>query len=44
MQSDQMVLRLNKEQFAALIRALNNPPPPNEKLRQLLAAKAPWEK
>lgn len=44
MQSDQLVFRLNKEQFAALVRALNNPPAPNEKLCELLAAKSPWEK
>jgi uncharacterized protein (DUF1778 family) len=41
---DQQLFVLDAEQYAAFERALANPPPPNAKLRQLLASKAPWEK
>lgn len=41
---DQRLFRFNEEQFAAFSRALDNPPAPNKKLRQLLATKSPWEK
>lgn len=41
---DQQVFVLNSDQHDAFERALANPPPPNAKLRQLLASKAPWEK
>jgi uncharacterized protein (DUF1778 family) len=41
---DQQLFVLDAEQYAAFEHALANPPPPNAKLRQLLASKAPWEK
>lgn len=41
---DQRLFALNAEQYAAFERALANPPPPNAKLKQLLASKSPWEK
>lgn len=34
---------LNDEQWEAFHQALDAPPSPNEKLRQLLQTKAPWE-
>ncbi len=40
---DQRFFQLNAEQHDALMALLDNPPPPNEKLKQLLAVKAPWE-
>jgi uncharacterized protein (DUF1778 family) len=41
---DQQMFVLNADQYAAFERALSNPPPPNAKLKQLLASKSPWEK
>ena len=40
---DQRFFRLDAEQFRAFSRVLENPPEPNEKLKELLRRKAPWE-
>ncbi len=40
---DQRLFTLSPEQYEAFIDALDAPPAPNEKLKQLLASKAPWE-
>jgi uncharacterized protein (DUF1778 family) len=40
---DQRLFKLDDEQYAAFLHALESPPAPNEKLKQLLANKAPWE-
>lgn len=41
---DQRLFTLNADQYEAFLRALDAPPAPNERLKQLLAGKAPWEK
>lgn len=41
---DQRLFILNADQHAAFINALDNPPPPNEKLKQLMRRKAVWER
>jgi uncharacterized protein (DUF1778 family) len=41
---DQRLFTLHAEQYEAFIRTLEAPPVPNEKLKQLLASKSPWEK
>ncbi len=40
---DQTLFVLDERKYAAFMRILDNPPPPNAKLRALLADKAPWE-
>jgi uncharacterized protein (DUF1778 family) len=40
---DQRLLTLNAERFKAFMAVLDRPPAPNEKLKALLASKAPWE-
>jgi len=40
---DQRLFTLNAEQYEAFMNALDAPPAPNEKLKSLLAGKAPWE-
>ncbi|HEY9851977.1 MAG TPA: DUF1778 domain-containing protein [Leptolyngbyaceae cyanobacterium] len=40
---EQRLFILNDEQWEAFNKALDAPPAKNEKLRQLLQAKAPWE-
>lgn len=40
---DQRIFELDSERYDAFLRILDNPPPPNEKLKRLLATKAPWE-
>lgn len=40
---DQRLFELDKDQWAAFQAALDNPPPPGEELRRLMAKKAPWE-
>lgn len=40
---DQRLFTLNDEQYLAFARALEAPPVPNDKLKRLLASKAPWE-
>lgn len=41
---DQRLFTLDKDQYAALNSALQNPPAPNSELKKLMASKAPWEK
>jgi uncharacterized protein (DUF1778 family) len=41
---DQQFFSLNAEQSKRFVDILDNPPQPNEKLRALMARKAPWEK
>lgn len=41
---DQRFFSLTDEQYGAFVAVLDNPPPPNAKLKRLLARKAPWEK
>jgi len=41
---DRRLFTLNDEQYESFIRTLEAPPPPNEKLKRLLASKSPWEK
>jgi uncharacterized protein (DUF1778 family) len=40
---DQRYFSLDEKQSEALARILDNPPPPNEALRRLMATKASWE-
>jgi uncharacterized protein (DUF1778 family) len=40
---DQRFFALTDEQYRAFQNVLDNPPPPNEKLKQLMRRKAPWE-
>jgi uncharacterized protein (DUF1778 family) len=40
---DQSLFTLDEGRYDAFIKALEAPPAPNEKLRQLMASKAPWE-
>lgn len=40
---DRRFLRLDRQAFAALSAILDDPPPPNAKLKQLLASRAPWD-
>jgi uncharacterized protein (DUF1778 family) len=40
---DQRLFTLNAERFKASMAVLDRPPAPNEKLKALLASKAPWE-
>lgn len=40
---DQRLFALDGERYEAFIKALEAPPAPNEKLRRLMASKAPWE-
>jgi uncharacterized protein (DUF1778 family) len=41
---DQCFFRLNEDEYAAFLGILDNPPEPNEKLKQLMSRKAPWER
>lgn len=40
---DQRLFSLDKNRYRAFVAALEAPPAPNEKLRQLMASNAPWE-
>lgn len=40
---DQRLFTLDARDFAAFVAILDNPPAPNQKLKALLARKAPWE-
>lgn len=40
---DQRLFTLNEKQHRAFLRALDAPPTPNAKLKQLMASKSPWE-
>jgi uncharacterized protein (DUF1778 family) len=41
---DRRYFSLDKKQFEAFMRVLENPPEPNAKLKELMRQKAPWEK
>jgi uncharacterized protein (DUF1778 family) len=41
---DQRLFTLNETQYGAFLRALDEKPAPNEKLKALLSGKAPWER
>ena len=41
---DRRFFSLDDAQYKEFAKALDNPPPPNEKLKRLMASKAPWEK
>lgn len=41
---DQRLFVLDAGQHDAFMKILDNPPPPNARLKRLLASKAPWEK
>jgi uncharacterized protein (DUF1778 family) len=40
---DQRLFALDAKRYDAFVKALEVPPAPNDKLRQLMASKAPWE-
>jgi uncharacterized protein (DUF1778 family) len=40
---DKVFFLLDTKSFNQFRSALDNPPPPNEQLRRLMATKAPWE-
>lgn len=40
---DQRLFVLDDEQYASFMQSLDASPAPNEKLKRLLASKAPWE-
>jgi uncharacterized protein (DUF1778 family) len=40
---DQRLFTLNEDQYESFLRALDEPPVPNEKLKKLMASTAPWE-
>jgi uncharacterized protein (DUF1778 family) len=41
---DRRLFELDADQWDAFMRALDNPPLPNEHLRKLMARKPPWER
>jgi uncharacterized protein (DUF1778 family) len=41
---DQRLFVLDADQHEAFVRVLDNPPPPNVALRELLTRKSPWER
>lgn len=41
---DRRLFVLDAGQHDAFMKVLDNPPPPNARLRKLLASKAPWER
>ena len=41
---DQLLFVLDADRHAAFVRILDNPPPPNAALRELLTRKSPWER
>ena len=41
---DQRLFTLEPPQWDAFMAALDNPPPPNDALKRLMAQKAPWER
>lgn len=40
---NQRLFALNEKQYQGFLAVLDNPVPPTERLRELLARKAPWE-
>jgi len=41
---DRTLFTLDDQQHDAFMRALDNPGPPNERLKRLMTEKSPWEK
>jgi uncharacterized protein (DUF1778 family) len=41
---DRLLFVLDADQHEAFVRVLDNPPPPNAALRELLTRKSPWER
>lgn len=41
---DRTLFSLNDAQHKAFLKALDNPAPPNARLKRLMASKSPWEK
>ena len=41
---DQRFFSLEGDQYDAFIKALDNPPPPSDRLKRLMASKAPWQR
>jgi len=41
---DQRFFALDKERYEAFVDILDNPPPPNDALKQLMSRKPPWQK
>lgn len=41
---DQRLFSLSENQYDAFVKALDEPPASNEKLKRLMTSKAPWEK
>jgi uncharacterized protein (DUF1778 family) len=41
---DQLLFVLDADQHEAFVHVLDNPPPPNAALRELLTRKSPWER
>jgi uncharacterized protein (DUF1778 family) len=41
---DQRLFALDDGQYRAFLRTLEDPPPPNERLKRLMTGKSPWEK
>ncbi len=41
---DQRLFTLSEHQYDAFLKALDEPPAPNEKLKRLMASKSPWER
>jgi uncharacterized protein (DUF1778 family) len=40
---DQRLFTLDPDRYASFMEALEAPPAPNDKLRELMSSKAPWE-
>jgi uncharacterized protein (DUF1778 family) len=41
---DQLLFILDADQHEAFVHILDNPPPPNAALKELLTRKSPWER
>jgi uncharacterized protein (DUF1778 family) len=41
---DQLLFVLDADQHEVFVHVLDNPPPPNAALRQLLTRRSPWER
>jgi uncharacterized protein (DUF1778 family) len=41
---DQRFFSLEGDDYEAFLQALDNPPPPSDRLKSLMAEKAPWQK
>lgn len=40
---DQRFFSLDSEQYDAFLKVLDTPPPPSDRLKRLMASKAPWQ-